>query len=102
MLFRVELIASSFPDLISKQARLIPVVRPFLSMRLFRGTTISPTSLQIIILHFVPLNTLRHIYISLIQPYLLYGIVTGDPAAKTVQEQNSYTSKTRPPHQVLR
>ena len=25
--------------------------------------------------HFVPLNTLHHIYISLIQPYLLYGIV---------------------------
>ena len=25
--------------------------------------------------HFVPLNTLHHIHVSLIQPYLLYGIV---------------------------
>ena len=102
MLFRVELIASSFLDLISKQARLTGVVRAFLLMKIFRGNTISPTSLQIIILHFVPLNTLHHVYIFLIQPYLLYGIVTGDQAAKTVQKQNSYTSKTRSPPQVLR
>ena len=33
--------------------------------------------------HFVPLNTLHHIYISLIQPYLLYGIVAWGAAAKT-------------------
>ena len=31
--------------------------------------------------HFIPLNTLHQIYISLIQPYLLYGIV--GQAAKT-------------------
>ena len=33
--------------------------------------------------HFVPLATLHHIYISLIQPYLLYGIVAWGRAAKT-------------------
>ena len=33
--------------------------------------------------HFVPLNTLCHIYKSLIQPYLLYGIVAWGQADKT-------------------
>ena len=33
--------------------------------------------------YFVPLATLHHIYISLIQPYLLYGIVAWGQAAKT-------------------
>ena len=33
--------------------------------------------------HFVPLATLHHIYISLIQPYLLYGIVAWGRATKT-------------------
>ena len=33
--------------------------------------------------HFVPLNTLHQIYISLIQPYLFYGIVAWGQAAKT-------------------
>ena len=33
--------------------------------------------------HFLPLATLHHIYISLIQPYLLYGIVAWGRAAKT-------------------
>ena len=32
--------------------------------------------------HFVPLSTLHHIYRSLIQPYLMYGIVARDNAAK--------------------
>ena len=32
--------------------------------------------------HFVPLATVHHIYISLIQPYLLYGIVAWGRAAK--------------------
>ena len=32
--------------------------------------------------HFVPLSTLNHIYRSLIQPYLLYGIVAWGQAAK--------------------
>ena len=32
--------------------------------------------------HFVPLNTLQHIYRSLIQPYLLYGITAWGPADK--------------------
>ena len=32
--------------------------------------------------HFVPLSTLNHIYRSLIQPYLLYGIVASGQAAK--------------------
>ena len=33
--------------------------------------------------HFVPLNTLQHIYRSLIQPYLLYGITAWGRAGKT-------------------
>ena len=33
--------------------------------------------------HFVPLATLHHIYISLIQPYLLYGIVAWGRATNT-------------------
>ena len=33
--------------------------------------------------HFAPLNTLHQIYISLIQPYLLNGIVAWGHAAKT-------------------
>ena len=33
--------------------------------------------------HFVPLATLHDIYISLIQPYLLYGIVAWGRATKT-------------------
>ena len=33
--------------------------------------------------HFVPLHTLHHIYRSLIQPYLLYGIVAWGRAGKT-------------------
>ena len=33
--------------------------------------------------HFVPLNTLQHIYRSLIQPYLLYGITAWGRADKT-------------------
>ena len=37
--------------------------------------------------HFVPLNTLHHIYISLIQPYLLYGIVAWGQAAKTYKNK---------------
>ena len=33
--------------------------------------------------HFVPLNTLQHIYRSLIQPYLLYGVAAWGRADKT-------------------
>ena len=42
-----------------------------------------PCSLRL----FVPPNNLHHIYISLIQPYLLYGIVTWGQAAKTYKNK---------------
>ena len=54
------------------------------------GSKISKTNGIIASLrHFVPLNTFHHIYISLIQLYLLYGIFAWDQAAKT------YKSKIR-------
>ena len=37
--------------------------------------------------HFVPLSTLKHIYRSLIQPYLLYGIVAWGQAAKIYRDK---------------
>ena len=49
--------------------------------------------------HFLPLNTLQYIYRSLIQPYLLYGIVWWGQAKKNSQKQNRTSSETCPsPH----
>ena len=56
----------------------------FLDTECHLGVTCGPFSIGIIarIRHFVPLNTLQHIYRSLIQPYLLYGITTWGRADK--------------------
>ena len=51
--------------------------------------------------HFVPLATLHHIYISLTQPCLLYGIVAWGRATKTHRNKILLLQKTCPPPDVL-